>query len=167
MHYLSLHCTHLHTLHISGFVLRARDAPLQTLHLSDLRFRECVFVGNFLSRLSARLPHLKLLVLQNVDYQPKLVRNSIGDDYHRDDKDKAFKIIMPETQIDTIIIHKYRSAKDKPVHVKLLVVKEKNYHYYQHNNGLLLPSIEKEYNEARESDRIYICCSNKARINLN
>ncbi|CAO3612889.1 unnamed protein product [Mucor hiemalis] len=148
---LSTLCPNLHTLHFEGWFFRGCSLSSRNLSLDELYFKNCTIVGPFFIQLSARMPHLKRLYIDDVLCGSENTRTSLGYDVN-----DIIEIEMPRTRIDTIAIF----CQEELRYVKLFVASDKAYHYYRYEHNFL-PSNEKEYSESKEYSRICFSCLNK------
>lgn len=165
--HLFTRCPQLNNLHIHGWMLRKRDVPDDPLSLNELFFAECDIYGDYLTSLSAVVPHVKRLILQEVAYfsrYKKRSRHGLDDIFS---SKNTLEIVMPYTEIETIELCLPYGENDSIFYVQVFAINECTSYYYGYTEDRYIENAnEKDYKATDKSLRTFISCLNKPKIKM-
>ncbi|CAO3612917.1 unnamed protein product [Mucor hiemalis] len=167
--HLFTRCPQLNNLHLHGWMLRQRRyIPDYELSISQLYLGECSIYGDYLSRLSAVVPHLERLILEENSYFHSCRRTSRYNDEHIFGERNTLEIDMPHTEIDLVEFFMPDGDRESISYVKVLVESENTSYYYGYKDDCFITNANAmDYSTTCESQRTFISCRNKPEIRFN
>lgn len=162
-------CPQLNNLHLHGWMLRQRRyIPDYELSISQLYLGECSIYGDYLSRLSAVVPHLERLILEENSYFHSCRRTSRYNDEHIFGERNTLEIDMSHTEIDLVEFFMPDGDRESISYVKVLVESENTSYYYGYKDDCFITNANAmDYSTTCESQRTFISCRNKPEIRFN